>query len=196
MSPFPLSSFPAVVAAAAIPKFGWSDLATILTAVLLPMPLMPSMPLTWPKIGTGRLNSEKPSLPNRCIGLSVSFSGSFTMWIAPNGHFLTVMLSASVQTSSFTWAFPSGPVTKTSLPILFPGLTLMQRYPPQPCGLHFSFSMTAMRRCILPWFAVLYLNSRLQLLGHCYFVQFFLSVMLTRQFKRKKEKLIEEIRKL
>src|SRR3989338_3393619 len=71
------------------------------------------------------------------------------------------MLSASVQTSSLTCALPSGTTMKTSLPIRFPGLTLMHKYPPQPTGLHFSFSMTAMRFIIRLRLRALYLNSRL-----------------------------------
>lgn len=69
------------------PRFGLSFPASILSAVDLPIPLVPTRPNIWPGLGVGNLCSLNEFGPKRCV---VSFSkllGKLIIDMASNGHF-------------------------------------------------------------------------------------------------------------
>ena len=97
------------------------DPDNIPTMVLLPMPFLPSSPVTWPFLGTGSLYRRKEFLPYWCtLSLPVS-EARLTTVMASNGQTFTHM-PQPLQTSSSMRALPVCSSTATqSAPDLLTG---------------------------------------------------------------------------
>lgn len=70
-----------------LPKFGCSLPDRIFSAVLFPIPLVPTSPSTCPAFGVGNRCNLNVFAAYRCVVCDSRFVGKLTIVIASNGHF-------------------------------------------------------------------------------------------------------------
>ena len=104
-----------------LPRFGFSLPLRILSAVLLPIPFVPTSPRTCPGRGMGSRWSLKLFAEYLWVTCVSRFVGKLMILIAPNGHFLGQMPQPMHSLSDMKAIFESGVTSMQSLPVLTTG---------------------------------------------------------------------------